>query len=165
MYQPETTYDPRLRLDTSPTHGQGLYATAPIKAGEVIMVWGGDVYTLDDLQAGRVPRGISYSFIDDDILLAAPADGLDYFINHSCDSNLWMQDEVTVIARRDIQAGEEITLDYALVEAEPEYRLDGCACGSPLCRQTITGNDWQRPDLQQRYRGHFMPYLNRRIKA
>ncbi len=41
-------------------------------------------------------------------------------LNHSCDSNLWMADEATVVARRDIAAGEELTLDYALHPASPE---------------------------------------------
>ena len=42
----------------------------------------------------------------------------DDFMNHSCDPNTWMEDEVTISARRDIQAGEEITADYALWVAE-----------------------------------------------
>jgi hypothetical protein len=40
--------------------------------------------------------------------------------NHSCDSSLWMLDARTVGARRDIAAGEELTLDYALVTESPE---------------------------------------------
>lgn len=35
-------------------------------------------------------------------------------LNHACDSNLWMADEVTLIARRHIVSGEELTVDYAL---------------------------------------------------
>ena len=40
-----------------------------------------------------------------------------------------------------------------------------CQCGGPDCRGRITGNDWQLPDLWERYRGHFSPYLQRRIDA
>ena len=36
------------------------------------------------------------------------------FGNHSRDPNLWMGDEVTILARRDIDIGEELTIDYAL---------------------------------------------------
>ena len=28
-------------------------------------------------------------------------------MNHSCDSNTWMEDEATLVARRDIESGEE----------------------------------------------------------
>ncbi len=48
------------------------------------MIWGGSVWTRAQLDAGEVPR-CSFSFVDEDVLLAAPADGLDYFVNHSCD--------------------------------------------------------------------------------
>lgn len=68
-----------------------------------------------------------------------------------------------MVARRDIQPGEELRGDYAVWESEPEYVLVPCACGTALCRGTITGNDWQRPELQERYQGHFLPFLNRRI--
>jgi hypothetical protein len=77
-------------------------------------------------------------------------------LNHSCDSNLWMANEATVVARRDIAAGEELTLDYALHTANPERELDGpCNCGSPLCRGTVRGIDWRLPELRDMYRDHF----------
>jgi hypothetical protein len=67
-------------------------------------------------------------------------------------------------AWRDIQAGEEITTDYALCIAAPQYRLEPCRCGSPLCRGCVTGNDWKLPDLQHRYRGCFTHYIERLIQ-
>jgi hypothetical protein len=44
-------------------------------------------------------------------------------MNHSCDANLWMGDEVTVVARCDIAAGEELTQDYALYTASPTFSM------------------------------------------
>ena len=82
--------------------------------------------------------------------------------NHSCDPNLWMQNERTVCARREIAAGEELTMDYALATRTPEWRME-CRCGTSECRGVITGNDWQLPELQQRYSGHFSPFINARI--
>ncbi|MCL5006979.1 MAG: SET domain-containing protein-lysine N-methyltransferase [Patescibacteria group bacterium] len=88
-----------------------------------------------------------------------------YFINHSCDSNTWMADAFTLIARRDIKRGEEITADYALWENE-NYSSDWqCVCGSPFCRGHITGDDWRLPEVQKRYRGHFSPLINKKIEA
>ena len=63
--------------------------TAPIRAGELVMVWGGTAWSRAQLDAGEVPP-CSFSFIDDDVLLAGPEDGLDYFVNHSCDPSVWM---------------------------------------------------------------------------
>jgi hypothetical protein len=66
-------------------------------------------------------------------------------------------------ARRDIAAGEELTFDYALCTVNSAWHIDPCACGSPLCRRRVTGDDWRRKDLQQRYAGHFSPFINERI--
>jgi hypothetical protein len=71
---------------------------------------------------------------------------------------------VIVVARRDIAAGEELTLDYALGSGNPQWSMEDCNCGSPLCRGRVTGNDWRQPELQQRHAGHFSPYRNERIR-
>lgn len=162
-YLPATWFDPRTTQRPSPIHGEGQFATELIREGEVVLIWGGAVYERADFFSRKDLGPLSLSFIDEDLVMAAPPDGRDYYINHSCDPNLWMADNVTIIARRDIQAGEEITGDYAVWEGEPEYRLGPCGCGSPLCRATITGNDWMLPELQERYAGHFLPFLNCRI--
>ncbi|HEY0603637.1 MAG TPA: SET domain-containing protein-lysine N-methyltransferase [Herpetosiphonaceae bacterium] len=162
-FLPETWIDPRVELGESATHGQGLFAKELIRAGETVIIWGGIAYTEAELRAGKVPRGISYMFIDDGLILTGPDKAMDYYVNHSCDPNIWMADQVTVVARRDIQPGEELRGDYALWESEPESTLAPCACGTALCRGTVTGDDWQRPELQERYKGHFLPFLNRRI--
>ena len=87
-------------------------------------------------------------------------------IDHSCDSNLWLNDEVTIAARRDIAAGDELTLDYALMTSDPTWRLDRrCQCGTAACRHIVTGDDWRLPEAQQRYMGHFAPFLNDRIAS
>jgi uncharacterized protein len=38
-----------------------------------------------------------------------------------------------------------------------------CHCASTLCRGVVTANDWQLPVLQERYAGHFSPFINARI--
>lgn len=87
-----------------------------------------------------------------------------YFINHSCDSNLWMQGTFTLIAKRDITPNEEITADYALWEAWGYVSSWDCNCGSLLCRKKVTGKDWRLPEVQKRYLNHFSPLINKRIK-
>jgi SET domain-containing protein len=163
QYPMETWLDPRLATGPSPIHGTGVFATAPIRAGELVMVWGGTAWSRAQLDAGEVPP-CSFSFIDDDVLLAGPEDGLDYFVNHSCDPSVWMADEVTVVSRRDIASGDEITGDYALWESDDAYLVEACTCGAATCRGVVRGTDWQRPELQQRYAGHFLPYIERRFR-
>jgi hypothetical protein len=87
-----------------------------------------------------------------------------YFINHSCDSNTWMKDAFTLTACREIFCNEEITIDYALFEADENYVSKWkCSCGSNDCRGQVTGKDWQQPNLQKKYHGHFSPLINKRI--
>lgn len=78
--------------------------------------------------------------------------------NHSCDPNLWWINAFTQAARRDIAPGEELTNDYATSTGVADFRMD-CGCGSPLCRGVVTGADWQRVDLQQRYGENWTPGL------
>lgn len=163
-YRQSTWFHPALTTAASNIHGTGIFAETAIHSGEVVMIWGGDVYSRADLENGRIPADCSYSFIDDDVVMTGPEDGMDYFVNHSCDPNVWMADEVTIVARRDIRAGEEITGDYAVWESDPGVLVEQCACGSLACRGRVTGDDWMLPQLQSRYSGHFMPYIGRRFE-
>jgi hypothetical protein len=61
-------------------------------------------------------------------------------------------------ARRDIAAGDELTNDYATSTAEPDFVMP-CSCGSGQCRGVVTGNDWRRQDLRDRYGRHWVPAL------
>ena len=156
--------DPRVAAGPSSIEGLGLFATAPIRKGEVVGTLGGRV--IDDAELRAISRTRSkYSsaaiaegvnlLLDDDAVIARG--------NHSCDSNLWMRDEFTLEARRDITVGEEVTIDYALQTAVADWEM-ACSCGSTRCRGRVRGDDWMRPELQERYRGHFAPFLNERIR-
>jgi SET domain-containing protein len=164
-YLPQSWVDPRLAVRRSPISGLGLFAQMSIMAGEVVVIWGGRLFSADDIQAG-IPRIQSLAMIDADFSLGSlPHEPItpDEYMNHSCEPNVWLQDAVTLIARRAILAGEELTIDYALWEADPEWSMP-CRCGSRLCRGVNTGEDWRCADLQLRYQGHFSPYVAQLIR-
>jgi hypothetical protein len=159
--------DPRVEVGPSPINGVGMIAREPIREGEVVVIWGGVLFNRAEIEAGRA-RGHSIVDVADGVYLGGPIEEpltTDDYMNHSCDPNLWLIDEVTLAARRDIAAGEELTADYSTWGGDPDWALPvACSCGSPLCRKTITGNDWMLESLQRRYEGHFSPYLNERIR-
>jgi hypothetical protein len=160
-----TWVDPRVVVYPSRLGGQGLFAREVILTGERVMVWGGTIYSGAEILAGKA-NAESVAVLDEDLYLADPVDALpgeDYPLNHSCDPNVWMQDGVTLIARRTIEAGEELSADYALWLFGQEWVLEPCRCGSAFCRGRITAEDWRLPELQKRYKGHFTPFLNRKI--
>lgn len=169
-YRSQTWVDPRQVFRPARTHGIGSFAREYIPHGTVIEIVGGTVMSDAAFRAfvGTTPQFNAIQIAEHLHLVEAPerthqrAGGS---LNHSCDSNTWMADEVTVVARRSIAAGEEITVDYALFTVQPEWVLDQpCQCGTAVCRHTITGNDWQRLDVQQRYYPHFSPFINVRIE-
>ena len=84
--------------------------------------------------------------------------------NHSCDPALWHTDAFTLAARRDLAPGDEVTVDYATQTAEAAFEM-ACRCGSALCRGRVTGADWRRPELQERYGEHWVPALLARIRG
>ena len=165
IYPEKSWFDPRLEKRASPIHGTGIFATSAIAAGELLVIAGGIVFTEEEWKAGSVPLDPAKRYnegrIDELYLIANPIDeDMSYFFNHSCDPNFWWP-----YARHDIQAGEELTYDYALEMIDERYVLEPCVCGSSLCRRRVTGNDWKLPELQRRYRGHFAPFTERRIQA
>jgi len=85
----------------------------------------------------------------------------DYF-NHSCNPNAGMNGQICLVAMHDIKKDDEICFDYAMSDSS-DYDEFECHCGAPNCRKHVTGNDWKISALQQRYKGYFVPYLQRRI--
>ncbi len=167
-YPARSWADPRLENRPSALGGAGGYATAPFAAGEVLLILGGPVLTQAEMEralADYIARGVYFNSLQvEEGLHLHLEDVLPVTFNHSCDSNGWMTDATTVVARRNITPGEEVTVDYALQTAQPVPLLEvPCACGTAVCRGRITGNDWQLPAVQERYRGHFAPFINARI--
>jgi uncharacterized protein len=74
-----------------------------------------------------------------------------------------MQGNTVFVAMREIQVGEELSLDYAMID-DCDDRM-ACRCGTTACRGTVTGRDWQRDDLQRRYGSYFSAYLLRKMQA
>jgi hypothetical protein len=164
-YRKKSWIGSKIEIRDSQLGGKGLFAKIPIKRGEVVIVWGGTLMTEEDIKKGKYRKGTAVEVGEGTYLAGKPNEPIskDDFLNHSCDPNLWLKDEVTLIARRNIKKGEELTTDYATWVSRSYWKMK-CNCGSPLCRGTITGNDWKRKDIQKKYRNHFSPYLNERIK-
>lgn len=156
---------PKVMIVPSDISGKGLFAIAVIKKNEKVVVWKGNYFNKKEADKVKREGKLVMQWDEDLFSVEDRGDDIAYFINHSCDPNLWMQDAYILVARRDIKKGEEITADYALWEADQNYVSKWqCVCGSSLCRKRITGRDWCLPELQKRYKGHFSPLINKRIE-
>jgi SET domain-containing protein len=152
----------------SPIHGRGLFATAKIDQNEIVAVKGGHIVDRKTLREEITPQlGPVEIQIDDDLFIAPitpeERDLSMLYSNHSCDANIGMRGEITFVAMRDIESGEELTHDWCTTDND-DYSTE-CKCGSTNCRKILTGKDWQRPELQQKYAGYFSAYLARKIAS
>lgn len=144
---------------------KGMFAKELIKKGEIVYIKGGHIITRDELFSSSVIN--SYLPISADYYLGAinldEENDIKLFNNHSCDPNCGMHGEITFIAIKDIQPEEELTIDYAFIDDE-DYSFE-CHCGSPNCRHIVTGRDWKRKELQEKYYQYFAQYLKDKIDA
>ena len=157
---------PQTKVRESKIHGRGLFAIADIAKDEIVAVKGGHIVDRKTLREKITPGlGPVEIQIDDDLFIAPVTDeereSSMLYSNHSCDANLGMRGEIAFVAMRDIHAGEELTHDWAMTD-DDDYSVE-CRCGAPNCREILTGKDWQRPELQERYAGYFSAYLARKI--
>ena len=158
-----TSYrSPKVKVNRSGIEGRGLFAVEPIRKGEVVTVKGGHIIDGKTLKQNEKIIGASLLQIADDLYIApleaAEVDRVMMFLNHSCEPNVGVQGNVIFVAMRDIELGEELTIDYAMIDDIENERLE-CHCGRKDCRKVITGKDWQRRDLQKKYGRFFSSYL------
>jgi hypothetical protein len=136
-------FNPKTEKRTSPIQGHGLFARLPIPAGEVVAVKGGAI--MDFAAFAPIRDQVSPAEIQiEDHLYIAPRS----------------REEII----RDVPAGGELTIDYAMIDGDPSERMD-CSCGASECRKVITGDDWRLPDLQRRYAGYFSRYIADRFNG
>jgi SET domain-containing protein len=164
---PGSTYlSPKTVKYTSSVHGVGLFAREPIRRHEVIAVKGGHVMTPAEWARLEPLVGEAAEIHVATDLVIAPRSKTEYegsmmHLNHSCEPNVGVEGQIVFVALRDVAAGEELLLDYAMMDDHDERMA--CSCRSATCRGVITGHDWELPELQRKYEGYFSSYLERRI--
>jgi SET domain-containing protein len=162
-----TYFSPKVEKRKSPIEGRGLFAKQSIEAGEIVVVKGGHILTKAQRDQIGKELGPSEIQISEDLFIGPTTsrqrEGGMMHLNHSCEPNLGLQGQIVYVALRDIEAGEELTFDYAMNDDEPDEMT--CRCGTPSCRGTITGADWRQPEIQRKYDGYFSWFIQRRIDA
>jgi uncharacterized protein len=131
-----------------PKRGICVVARARIARGTLIWVRdrfdrtlsGEEVAALPPLYSS-IPERFAYRHHDDEYILLWDDTR---FMNHSCDYNCVPTRFDFEIAVRDIEPGEPLCNDYAMLGMEPGTGFD-CHCGSPQCRGWIS--DVATPEL------------------
>jgi SET domain-containing protein len=150
---------PRTRVGASGIEGRGLFASEPIPAGEVVAVKGGSIFGREELT--RLAPLLGSAEIHIGPIRKEDREGSMIFSNHSCDPNLGVRGQIAFVTLRDVAAGEELTHDWAMTD-DDDGRME-CRCGTASCRGVVTGKDWRRPELQERYGPFMSSYLQEKI--
>ncbi len=159
--------NPKTEVKASPICATGVFAKEPIQEGEIIRVTGGFVIPKTDVEEYNKILGyvVDNIFLDisEDFVLAPTRKDLEQTatINHSCEPNAGFLDSITIIAIKDIEAGQEVCWDYAC--SQTTFEIFDCKCTTTSCRKTVTPNDWKDQNIQKKYGHYYSPYLKRKI--
>lgn len=156
---------PKTEIRESAIHGKGLFAKDAITKGEIVAIKGGRILTSTGWKVLEPKLGSAEIQISDQFFIA-PAhkeerEGSMLYTNHSCNPNIGIQGQIVFVAMRDIAPDEELTHDWATTD-DADYEID-CNCGSAHCRKKITGKDWTKKELQEKYKGYFSWYIQKKI--
>jgi uncharacterized protein len=152
---------PKTEVRDSPIDEKGLFARVQLQKDEIVVIRSGHIISEKELKQNKDLIGDADLQIADDFYLA-PLTEEEYgnvmsFINHSCDPNVGIMGDCIFVAMRDINAGEELCLDYAMFDNNETSFI--CNCKNSSCRKKITGKDWRIKELQKKYGEYFSAYL------
>jgi len=127
-----------LTVKKSNIYGKGCFALTHFPARKKIKLYEGELIKGSRKIQARIRQqadsAIKIITIGSDVAIDGAVGGNETaFMNHSCDPNAFIRVvpglKVAVFARRDIQPGEELTIDY-----RDPYHPEVCRCGAANCR-------------------------------
>ena len=153
-----------LNTETTANTGRGIFAKHDIPEGNTIgLITGEEHYegnqTLTDVHGNENWIGIGKgTWIDPDFPFS--------FVNHSCNPNAGIQGSIEVVAMRQIEEGEEITIDYSITEEDLRWRLlSQCLCHQPGCRGEIKSIQFLPRETFEKYLPHIPDYFARAYRS
>ncbi|CAB0034057.1 unnamed protein product [Trichogramma brassicae] len=150
---------PGLKKFMTESKGWGICTQQPIKPGEFILEYVGEVVSEREFKSRMATRYANDTHhyclhLDGGLVIDGHRMGGDgRFVNHSCEPNCEMQKwsvhglpRMALFASRHIQAGEELTYDYNFALFNPSEGQE-CRCGSNICRGVIGGKSQRVPRI------------------
>ena len=140
----------RIQVRRSGVHGKGVFSIAPLKKGEVIIEYKGEIIDWQEAlrrhpHDPKDPDHTFYFHIDEDNVIDAKHGGnAARWINHACTPNCEADEvdgRIFIKALRSIKPGTELFYDYGLIIDEPYTpklkKQFECRCGTKDCRGTM----------------------------
>lgn len=155
-----------LEVRCSGVHGQGLFTKKCFNLGSDILRMGGCLFHISARKSSNVMPSTTTALSEEVLLAEPPAGSKDFsdYLNHSCNPNIGFRDALSIIAIKDIIAGEELTIDYSFFECDSTWKLKNtCNCGAHCCRKVVTGEDWKTINPSDKQFKYYSPFIKRRI--
>jgi SET domain-containing protein len=140
----------RIQVRKSGVHGKGVFSVAPLKKGEVLIEYKGEVIPWKEAlrrhpHDPKDPDHTFYFHIDDKNVIDAKFGGnAARWINHACTPNCEADEidgRIFIKALRAIKPDTELFYDYGLIIDEPYTKKlkkqFECRCGTKGCRGTM----------------------------
>jgi len=144
---------PAVRVGDKAGVGKTLYANSDFWRGEEIFRIEGKLV--------REPTRTSVPVKKD---LFVEPDNEGRYLCHSCEPSAGVKDGRKIVAFRDIVAGEEVSVDYAMIvnRYRPTQGFEQdllCRCESDSCRGVLGSYDNLSDEIREKYRGFVSEYL------
>lgn len=125
-------FEQYIHVGESAIHGTGLFTTTRIPKGSKIMLITGELISEEECIRRENEEDNVYIFWqDDECYIDTTHSDKIKFINHDCDNNCEVIDgdesSLILIASRDINKYEELTIDYGYEEIYEECNCRKCA--------------------------------------
>lgn len=142
------------QLLNSAEKGEGIFATKRFHKNDIVMI--------GSIMEDNIERNHSHASQMGEFRYALHG-GLITKVNHSCSPNCGIKLNLAgahdFVAMKTIEAGDEVTFDYAMRNYSIDYFPDNCRCGCKNCRRSITGWKNLPVDIKLKYTGFVAPYL------
>jgi hypothetical protein len=146
---------PTTTVRDSSISGKGLFSVEPVLAGT----------TLFEISGTTTAIRSSWSF-QIDFHRHIESASIARYMNHSCDPSCGLHttpgEILLVVALKDLDMNEEVTIDYATFEYERPAGPISCACGSAQCRGVLTGYSELTAGQQLSLARYALPYMGAR---
>jgi uncharacterized protein len=122
--------------EAKPGKGKGLYAKRAFEFGEYLLDYTGK--KIPTAEADALTTKYLFELDHQWTIDGEDESNTARYINHSCDPNVEAEvdgDRIRIHAARDIQEGEELTIDYGDEYFDEFIRPHGCLCGTEVCRK------------------------------
>lgn len=137
-----------------PDGQKGLFLTEPTSRDEILITYTGEILT----------EPTRHSMQIDEHRHIEGTEGTNAYLNHSCQPNAAVDFEgVFLRARREIAAGEEITIDYNIADEDLHEKFT-CHCGAPHCYGEVRGFKYLTRKQKLRLRPYLSPYLRKKLE-